>query len=89
MADFDFTGTREIVLGEKYRDKISGFEGVATGVVKYITGCVQVLLEGPHDPATGKQRSGYFDDLRLEDVAPQAGSKGAGLAAPMSSGQHP
>ena len=26
-------------LGATYRDEITGFEGIATGVVKYITGC--------------------------------------------------
>lgn len=34
----------EIILGAKYCDEITGFEGIATGHVKYLTGCNQVLL---------------------------------------------
>lgn len=33
-----------IQLGHSYRDKITGFAGVATGYVRYITGCNQALI---------------------------------------------
>jgi hypothetical protein len=54
-------------LGHKYRDKISGFVGTATGRVEYISGCNQLLLcpaakEGALSP------SEWFDEQRLELV---------------------
>lgn len=34
----------EIILGGTYKDVITGFTGVATGLCFYLTGCNQVLL---------------------------------------------
>lgn len=56
-----------IDLGGTYRDKISGFEGVATARYEYMTGCVRYLLEsGGKD---GKPEEFVFDEQRLEPVA--------------------
>lgn len=55
-------------LGRKYRDRITGFTGVATGYVTYITGCNQVLL-APTVGQDGTLRdSSWFDEQRLEQV---------------------
>jgi hypothetical protein len=63
----------KIELGMKYRDKISGFSGVATGYVQYITGCNQVLL-GPKAKDDGTLPSSqWFDEQRLEDVTEENG----------------
>lgn len=58
-----------IKLGHGYRDKITGFAGVATAHVKYITGCNQVLIA----PKTGKKPdrmpdSAWIDEQRLEHI---------------------
>jgi hypothetical protein len=54
-----------IELGKKYKDKITGFGGVATGYVTYISGCNQVLLA----PKIGKdgalKESCWIDEQRL------------------------
>ncbi|WP_028003144.1 hypothetical protein [Sinorhizobium meliloti] len=52
-------------LGATYRDKITGFEGVATGYVQYITGCNQVLLAPKSTDGTMKD-SQWLDEQRLE-----------------------
>lgn len=58
MANFE--------LGFSYVDRITGFTGVATGYVSYITGCNQVYLT-PRIDADGKQRDGaWMDEQRLE-----------------------
>jgi hypothetical protein len=63
----------KIELGMKYRDKISGFTGVATGYVRYITGCNQVLL-GPKAKDDGTLPSSeWFDEQRVEDVTEAGG----------------
>lgn len=36
-----------IELGDKIRDRVSGLEGIATGVNQYLNGCVQWLISGP------------------------------------------
>lgn len=55
-----------IVLGATYIDKITGFNGVATGYVQYLTGCNQVLL-APRSGADGAFRSSeWFDQQRLD-----------------------
>ena len=54
-------------LGATYRDKITGFCGVATGRVEYITGCNQVLLAPASDGNTFKSPE-WFDEQRLEQT---------------------
>ncbi len=55
-----------ILLGRKYRDKITGFTGIATGYVDYISGCNQALLA----PRIGDKgefiESQWLDVQRLE-----------------------
>ena len=56
------------LLGFTFRDRITGFEGIATGHVSYITGCDQLLLVPPVD-GDGKVRdSQWFDTQRCELV---------------------
>jgi hypothetical protein len=56
-----------IELGEKYRDEISGFEGVATGHAEYLYGCEQTMLSGSkHD--SHEPDCHWFDDQRLIHV---------------------
>lgn len=35
---------QEVVLGCECRDIITGFKGIATGRVKYLSGCDQILI---------------------------------------------
>jgi hypothetical protein len=61
-----------IDLGRKYKDTITGFEGVATGLASYISGCSQVLLAPPVTPDGAMRDAQWFDEQRLvaqgEDV---------------------
>lgn len=52
------------ILGATYFDKITGFEGVATGYVQYITGCNQLLLAPRSTDGTLKD-SQWLDEQRL------------------------
>lgn len=61
-----------IQLGHKYKDKITGFEGTATGHVHYISGCNQTLL-APAVAADGSLRgSEWFDDQRMTPLGGDA-----------------
>jgi hypothetical protein len=59
----------KIKLGKKYRDTISGFEGVATGRFEYLHGCVRYQLEAGAKDDGGLQEL-IFDEQRLEAVDP-------------------
>jgi hypothetical protein len=59
---------RNIQLGGTYRDRITGFQGVATGYVSYITGCSQALLAPPVSQDGAVRESNWFDEQRLEQV---------------------
>jgi hypothetical protein len=56
-----------IELGRSYRDRITGFKGMATGHVRYISGCNQVLLAPPVDKDGKLRDAQWFDEQRLED----------------------
>ncbi len=77
-----------IEIGQKYKDKITGFEGIATGHVIYISGCNQTLLSPPVS-ATGEVISAqWFDDQRLTQTSTEAlvldngSTPGCDMAAP-------
>ena len=61
-----------IEFGARYRDRITGFTGVAVGHTTYISGCSQVLL-APGVDKDGKLPDGHwFDEQRLEREAGDA-----------------
>ncbi len=55
-------------LGDKLRDTVTAFDGIATGSCVYLTGCTQVLLT-PRAKANGEAVDGcWFDIDRLHLV---------------------
>lgn len=56
--------------------KITGFNGIATGYVVYITGCNQVLVAPP--AKDGEHREGHWVDVARLDVV------GSGVPYPMT-----
>jgi hypothetical protein len=58
----------EVELGKEARDVITGFTGIVTGKVRYISGCNQTLLT-PSVGADGTPKDpGWFDDQRVVPV---------------------
>lgn len=53
----------EVEFGRRYRDDITGFEGVATGIHFYMTGCTRVSLESVVD----KKQPGKLDEIQVFD----------------------
>lgn len=53
------------MLGLKVRDKVTGFEGVATSIDFDLYGCVQVIVQPPIDKDGKRQDSLWFDIKRL------------------------
>ena len=62
-----------IVLGSTVRDKISGFEGVATGRTTYLYGCVRIEVAPNKCDGEKPNSDAYvFDEPQLEVIAPPA-----------------
>lgn len=56
-------------LGYKYRDKVTGYDGVAESVSVDLYGCVQIALRPPSVEKDGKRdinEGRWFDHSRLE-----------------------
>ncbi|HYG02123.1 MAG TPA: hypothetical protein VD927_06725 [Chryseosolibacter sp.] len=56
------------MLGKKLKDKITGFEGIATSMHIYLTGCSQYALQQSIDKDGKVPDLKYFDEGRLEVV---------------------
>ena len=62
--------TNEIKLGNKVRDRVTGFTGIAISRVEYLNGCVQFCIKPPVDSKTGKNNDGeYVDSQQVEFVS--------------------
>ena len=57
-----------IELGRKVKDKITGYTGVVTSHVKYLTGCDHFGVTPVVDKDGKCQAAEYFDGSRLEYV---------------------
>lgn len=56
----------EIELGCTYKDTVTGFIGVATAHVKYLTGCDRTVLTAKYKSDHKDTVTLNFDDLTLE-----------------------
>jgi hypothetical protein len=57
---------KKIKLGEMYRDKYTGYTGIAFARTKYLTGCVHIGLQRPVDANGEIPKLEFFDKCRLE-----------------------
>ena len=55
-----------IELGKHYRDMVSGFEGVCTGIVEWLYGCRQYILSPKSESASKKEHGSLFFEKQLE-----------------------
>ena len=57
----------DVTLGKKYRDVVTGFEGIAVGKSDWLTGCSTVGLSPPI--AEGEKKpTEWFDVMRVDPV---------------------
>ena len=55
-----------IEMGVTVQDEVTGFKGIVTGRVEYITGCIQLLVQPKSKSGTEVIESKWFDEDRLE-----------------------
>lgn len=59
-------------MGDEVRDTLSGYQGIAAGITRFLTGCDQILINPVGMDKEGKLReSHYFDVERVEVVKEQ------------------
>jgi hypothetical protein len=56
----------KIKLGQRVRDVVTGFTGIATARVEYISGCLQYCVQPPVAGDGKFPASEYIDHQRLE-----------------------
>jgi len=65
--------SRQIELGDKCKDKISGFEGICTGLAEWLYACSKVMItpqkldQKKYAPA----ESNWFDEPQIEKIKPK------------------
>lgn len=57
-------------LGQKVKDLVTGFTGIATSRVEYLNGCTQYGVRGPVDDKNVMPEPQYIDQQQLELVGP-------------------
>jgi len=57
------TDSKDVVLGQRYKDPISGWEGIATSFHSYVYGCRRVTVSGVDE--NGKPDEFTFDEPQL------------------------
>lgn len=58
----------DIKLGQRYKDAVTGFIGVAVEKADHINGCLQYALQPPTKEDGSKREAEWFDFQRLELV---------------------
>ena len=58
----------KIELGNKYKDMISGFSGIATGLTMWLSGCDTVGLNPGVDKEGKLMETQWFDINRVKEV---------------------
>lgn len=61
---------RVMELGDKVRDEMTGFEGIAVSRTEYLFGCVSIGVQPTGLTEKGKPRElEYFDEQRLSEAS--------------------
>lgn len=75
---------KKVKLGDKYRDTISGFEGVATARYEFVNGCVRYELERRMRPDEKEPVVSVFDEQRLQAIDEKPIARTARAGGPRS-----
>ncbi|SHE66548.1 hypothetical protein SAMN02745157_0666 [Kaistia soli DSM 19436] len=82
-----------IKLGNKVRDLVTGFTGIATARTEYLYGCVHISVTPTVDKDGKQAETAWFDEQRVEVVedtpAPMAKSYSATSGGPADPPRNP
>jgi len=72
-------------LGDKLKDKVTGFEGIAVAKIEYLNGCCQYCIK-PQMHTSGKMPNGEYIDVQQLEVVK---SDSVIVEAKETGGDHP
>ena len=76
-------------LGDKLKDTVTGFQGIAISVSFWLNGCVQFALKPPVDKDGKVQEADWVDQQQLELVKPERKrAKSPSTGGPKSDAPH-
>ncbi len=75
---------KDVKLGQRVKDWVSGFEGIATCKIEYLNGCVRVGVQGKSEKGSKIPDIEYVDIQQLKLV--DEGILGIGLDFPSERG---
>ena len=79
-----------IKLGNEYKDHVTGFKGIATAYIFYITGCRHVELTPKGLDKDGRPKaSQWFDESRVDPASEIMKGNLAGYLFGAPGGSHP
>lgn len=55
-------------LGDEVKDTISGFRGIATGRLIFLTGCIRILVEAKNQKVGEKPTEWWVDEQRCKII---------------------
>ncbi len=56
----------KIKLGNKVKDKVTGFEGIAISKCIYLNGCIQYAIKPPVDEKGDMRKEVWIDEQQLQ-----------------------
>lgn len=68
----------KVQLGDKVKDKVTGFIGIAIGKTNWLHGCTRVIVQPPMDKDGKIPESMSFDEPQLEVISVKKVPKGDG-----------
>ncbi len=79
---------RKDKMGEVVEDKITGFSGIVTGHVKYVTGCIQYLVQPPVTKDGSWREPMWIDEINIAKRIKKEKAKPGGPRAYAPTGMH-
>jgi hypothetical protein len=83
-VSFDKGEKMTINLGDKVRDKITGFEGIVTGHCSYISGCDQISVQPQMKKGDTDRPTGMWIDIDCCEVIEAEAVPVASVRAPQN-----
>ena len=59
---------KTIKLGQRVKDKVSGFIGIAVAKCEYLNGCIQFHITPPVDEKGNERKDQWIDAAQLEII---------------------
>lgn len=68
----------KVKLGDKVRDRVTGYEGTVIGITNWLNGCARLGVQGQERNENGMPNDAYwFDEFQAEIIKEKETKKGS------------